>query len=141
VHSEAIYSWRYVCARWPYLRPHRQAMGIVRSRLIASSAVAILTTALLVSAAQAKDCTRETPLPDDVKITPPGANVPADLAGFAGAWTGIWDGEICTALVVEELFANGVARVVYSRGTADTLKLYQPRYWRATGRIADGVLR
>src|SRR5262245_27174873 len=116
-------------------------MGRVRSRLIASSAVAILTTALLVFAAQAKDCTRETPLPDDVKITPPGANVPADLAGFAGAWTGIWDGDICTAFVVEEVFPNGVARVVYSRGTADTLKLYQPRYWRATGRIAEGVLR
>jgi len=27
---------------------------------------------------------------------------------------------LCTALVVEELFANGVARVVYSRGTAET---------------------
>ena len=116
-------------------------MGGLRFRVIGGFAVAFLTTALLVSTAVAKDCIRETPLPADVKLTAPGTNVPPDLARFAGTWSGTWDGDICTALVVEEVFANGVARVVYSRGTAEALKLYQPRYWRATARITDGVLR
>src|SRR5262249_59650162 len=60
---------------------------------------------------------------------------------FAGAWIGSWGGDVCTTLVVEEVFASGVARVVYSRGTAAALKIYQPRYWRVTGRIRDDVLR
>ncbi|PWU24509.1 MAG: hypothetical protein C5B48_05985, partial [Candidatus Rokuibacteriota bacterium] len=109
--------------------------------MIGGLAVSFLTTALLVSTAVAKDCIRETPLPADVNLTAPGANVPPDLARFAGPWSGTWDGDICTALVIEEVFANGVARIVYSRGTAEALKVYQPRYWRVTARIADGVLR
>jgi hypothetical protein len=107
-------------------------MGGLRSRAIAGGAIAILATALLVATAHAMDCVSETPLPADVKLTLPGTNVPADLARFAGAWTGVWDGDVCSALVVEEVFANGVARVVYSRGTSEALKIRQPRYWRAT---------
>ena len=116
-------------------------MGGLRSRVIAGGAIAILATALLVATAHARDCVRETPLPADVKLTSPGTNVPDDRARFAGAWTGVWDGDVCSALVVEEVFANGVARVVYSRGTSEALNIRQPGYWRATGRIADGVLR
>ena len=87
-------------------------MGGLRSRVIAGGAIAILATALLVATAHARDCVRETPLPADVKLTSPGTNVPDDRARFAGAWTGVWDGDVCSALVVEEVFANGVARVV-----------------------------
>src|SRR5262249_57927980 len=117
------------------------AMDGRRSRVLAGFAGVFLATALLASTAVAKDCIRETPLPADVTLTAPPTNLPLDLSGFAGAWSGAWDGDICTALVVEEVLANGVARIVYSRGTAEELKLYQPRYWRATGRIADGGLR
>src|SRR5215475_1505601 len=116
-------------------------MGGRRSRVIAGGAIAILATAPLVATAHARDCVRETPLPADVTLTSPGTNVPADLARLAGAWTGVWDGDACSTLVVEEVFANGVARVVYSHGTSEALKIRQPRYSRATGRIADGVLR
>jgi len=116
-------------------------MGGLRSRVIAGGAIAILATALLVATAHARDCVQETPLPADVKLTSPGTNVPADLARFAGAWTGLWDGDVCSTLVIEEVFGNGVARVVYSRGTSEALNIRQPRSWRATGRIADGVLR
>ena len=116
-------------------------MGGLRSRVIAGGAIAILATALLVATAHARDCVSETPLPADVKLTSPGANVPADRARFAGAWTGVWDGDVCSTLVVEDVFANGVARVVYSRGTSEALNIRQPGSWRATGRIADGVLR
>jgi hypothetical protein len=40
--------------------------------------------------ADAKDCTRATPLPADTTITSPAADVPADLAKFSGAWGGVW---------------------------------------------------
>ena len=48
---------------------------------------------------------------------------------------------LCNVLVVEEVFANGYARVVYSIGTSESLGIGIPTFFRATGRIADGVLR
>src|SRR5262245_3107835 len=94
--------------------------------------------------ASAMECSRTTPLPTDTTITPPGADVPADVARFSGAWGGIWTGRSgaggpCTTLVVEEVFANGYARVVYSIGIFDP-SVRLPRYWRASGRIVNGVL-
>jgi hypothetical protein len=92
----------------------------------------------------AMECSRATPLPTDTTITPPGADVPADVARFSGAWGGIWTGRNgaggpCTTLVIEEVFANGYARVVYSIGVFDP-SVRLPRYWRASGRIVNGVL-
>ena len=94
--------------------------------------------------ASAKECSRATPLPADTTITPAGADVPADLARFSGAWGGVWTnrsgaGGPCTTLVVEEVLANGYARVVYSIGVFDP-HVRLPQYWRASGRIVNGVL-
>src|SRR5262245_5649932 len=94
--------------------------------------------------ARTKGCLRATPLPTDITITPPAADVPADVAGFSGAWGGIWTGPTgaggpCTTLVVEEVFANGYARVVYSIGVFDP-RVRLPRYWRASARIVYSVL-
>src|SRR5262249_1723524 len=86
-----------------------------------------------------------TPLPADVTITPPAADVSADLARFSGAWGGAWtprgggDGP-CGVLLVEEIFVNGYTRVVCSVGASDQVSP-QPRAWRASGRVVDGVLR
>jgi len=65
--------------------------------------------------ASAKECSRTTPLPADTTITPPGADVPADVARFSGAWGDVWTdrtgaGGSCTTLVVEEVLANAYAR-------------------------------
>src|SRR6185503_6936745 len=94
--------------------------------------------------ASAKECSRATPLPADTTITPAGADVPADLARFSGAWGGVWTnlsgvGGPCTTLVVEEVLANGYARVIYSIGVFDP-HVRLPQYWRASGRIVNGVL-
>jgi hypothetical protein len=62
-------------------------------------------------------------------------------------WTGPWKDQtsggdaLCHALVFEEVFPNGYARVIYGHGTYEGGKIRQPDFWRATGRIVDGVLR
>ena len=48
---------------------------------------------------------------------------------------------LCHTLVVEEVLANGYAQVIYSIGTYAAWNIRQPNFWRATGRIVDGVLR
>ena len=94
--------------------------------------------------ASSKECSRATPLPSDTTITPAGADVPAEVARFSGAWGGVWTnrsgvGGPCTTLVVEEVLANGYARVIYSIGVFDP-HVRLPQYWRASGRIVNGVL-
>lgn len=90
-----------------------------------------------------KECLSATPLPADITITPPGQDVPKDIATFSGAWGGVWGrttaGGPCATLVIEEVLADGYARVVYSIGVFEP-HLRMPRYWRASGRIRDGVL-
>src|SRR5881409_3159552 len=76
----------------------------------------------------ARECHRETPLPADVRLIAPGPQVPEAVARFAGVW-------------VEEVFANGFARVLYSHGASLALNVPLPGFWRVTGRIVDGALR
>ena len=107
----------------------------------------MLTLALAPPAAAAtKDCRHSTPLPDDVRLRAPTPDVPADVARFAGSWSGVWldpGGEevLCQTLIVEEVLPNGYARIVHSRGSYPGWNLSHPTSWRATGRVADGVLR
>ena len=92
---------------------------------------------LSAQAAAAKECHRETPMPADVRLGAPGPEVPEVIARFAGAWVGAWQPSgipgamyqlgrllvgrgrfaLCHTLVVEEVFANGYARVIFSYGT------------------------
>jgi hypothetical protein len=66
----------------------------------------------------------DVPLPADMKIVPPGKDVPPAIAAFSGKWTGEWGAgpgprAIFTTkhvLVVEELTATG-ATIIYAYGT------------------------
>jgi hypothetical protein len=91
----------------------------------------------------AKDCHRETPVPTNARLITPGPEIPAAVAQFAGVWGGVWEdsGELCHTLVVEEIFANGYARVIYSVDTSLVLNMRLPAFLRVTGRIVDGTLR
>jgi hypothetical protein len=103
----------------------------------------MLGLALGTQAAAAKECQRETPLPAEVQLVAPAPEVPEALARFAGVWTGEWEGSggLCHTLVVEEVLANGFARVTSSAGTSVSLNIPLPGFFRVTGRIVDGVLR
>jgi hypothetical protein len=110
------------------------------------AAMVFVAVVLGAAAADAKSCLRETPLPPDTRITPPAADVPADVARFAGAWAGAFKDEAnadaaCHTLVVEEVFANGYARVIFSGGPHEPWGVRLPLLERATGRVVDGVLR
>jgi Beta-lactamase len=95
-------------------------------------------------AAAAKECHRETPLPSDVRLIAPGSEVPEAAARFAGAWTGAWRDKgreaLCHTLVVEEVLANGYARVILSHGSSADWDVRLPNFWYITGRIIDGAL-
>src|SRR5438067_2498686 len=56
------------------------------------------------------------PIPDDAAIVaaPPGA--PDAARRFLGAWAGAWDDALKAILIVEEVRADGTARVVYAVG-------------------------
>jgi hypothetical protein len=106
----------------------------------------VLMLAVVPASAAALDCRGATPLPDDLKIVPAAADAPASAARFAGAWSGAWrdsrgNDAQCNTLVIEEVHANGYARVVYSVGASPTTGSGTPSFWRMTGRHVDGVLR
>jgi hypothetical protein len=108
--------------------------------------VALIVGLTAAARAEGKDCQSDTMLPSDVRVTIPGADVPASAARFSGTWNGLWkdkdrDDGLCRTLVVEEVLPNGFARVVYSHGTYEGWKVRQPNFWRASGRVVDGVLR
>ena len=80
------------------------------------------------------------------RLIPAGPDVPGAVARFAGAWAGALTtptsaDTLCHTLVVEEVFSNGFVRVIYTHRTHEGLKILEPQFWRATGRVVDGVLR
>jgi hypothetical protein len=125
---------------WPMLQ-HGFTIG--HYLWVVSAVVAGLT--LSTQATAAKECARETPVPADVRLIAPGPEVPEALARFAGVWIGAWldkgNEALCHTLVVEQVHANGFARVIFSEGTYVDWNIRLPDVWRVTGRIVDGELR
>jgi len=83
-------------------------------------------------------CISETPLPDDLKLLEPGPNVPKNVSQFAGKWmNGNWNGELCGALVVNNVTSEGDAEVIYSWGHGISAAA---NYVTVDGKIKDGTL-
>jgi predicted dienelactone hydrolase len=80
------------------------------------------------------------PLPDDLELTPPGKDVPSELATFAGVWGGDrWDGVLPHALAVEKIEADGSAKVVFAWGTDRAAQLTH-EWVRLDARVTGGRL-
>jgi hypothetical protein len=79
-------------------------------------------------------------LPPEVRIEPPGPEVPAPIAAFSGVWAGgAWDGVLPHVLIVEQVSATGEAAVISRWG--DALDWQMTRgYTRVQGRIDQGRL-
>jgi hypothetical protein len=86
-------------------------------------------------------CARaQVPLPPDLSIETPGSSVPAEDAAFSGAWgNGAWSGNIPTALIVEQIAADGTAEAIYARGAAEHPEV-GAGWRRMQGRIKDHCL-
>jgi dienelactone hydrolase len=109
-------------------------------RAIGAAGVLIAATLghALCEPARAQDLT--IPLPADLTVESPSADVPVSLARFAGAWArGAWDGVLAHVLVVEAVDASGRARVVYALGDAADGSVTRG-YRRTTGRIVADLL-
>ncbi len=79
-------------------------------------------------------------LPPEVRVVPPGPDVPRELASFSGWWAGVWDGVLPHVLVVEELTHEPAgALVVYAWRNAPQWGVR--RGWvRVRGRFSRGEL-
>jgi hypothetical protein len=123
---------------------HTLQHGFTTGRQLWLVVALALGLTLSTQAAAAKECARETPLPAEVHLIAPGSELPEGVARFAGIWSGeavAERGGLCTTLVVEEVLANGYARVIVSVGTSATLDEPLPWFLRATGRVVDGDLQ
>jgi len=56
----------------------------------------------------------EVPLPKDINIVAPSANLPKEIAAFSGKWAGKWDGVQGSVLIVEEI-NDKEARIILSQ--------------------------
>jgi len=95
---------------------------------------------ILVLSGTASAQTTTIPMPADLKVDPPAADVPANIAGFIGAWArGAWDGVLPHVLVVEIVDSTGRAQVVYALGDFAVANVTRG-YRRVTGRIIGDLL-
>jgi dienelactone hydrolase len=80
------------------------------------------------------------PLPQDVRIVVPGANIPAQAAAFSGVWAGgAWDGLLPHLLIVENIATTGGASVIYSTADAPDMNS-KASSSRVQGKIENGRL-
>jgi hypothetical protein len=131
--------------------PQRKFLSGWRRWMMVACAVGLLivgdlSLVLWPQATIARDCRQETPLPKDVRLVAPGADVPEAIARFAGVWTGTteWGPDAapeCHTLIVEEMLPNGYARLIFSYETFADSNSPLPKFLRVTGRVVDGALR
>src|SRR5262249_4472168 len=80
------------------------------------------------------------PMPPDLKLNLPAANLRANVARFVGAWArGVWDGVLPHVLVVEAVDSTGGAQVVYAVGDSGEANATRG-YRRVTARIVGDLL-
>src|SRR5262252_7880029 len=81
------------------------------------------------------------PLPEDVQVVAPAADVPRDIAAFSGTWAGRWANTLDHVLVVEKIEGRNVT-FIYSWGVAPAWNITTPGFVRVTGTVDEGgILR
>jgi hypothetical protein len=78
----------------------------------------------------------QVPLPSDVSIVAPSADMRKDIASFSGKWAGKWSGNLDAILIVEEITPEK-AKVVYAWGDAPSWNL-RNGYSRHEATVAIG---
>lgn len=70
------------------------------------------------------------PMPPDLRIIPPPADVPPERAAFSGVWVGRWDNVLDTGLAVDEITSSRVS-AVYAWGVAPSWNINRAGWVRA----------
>lgn len=70
-------------------------------------------------------------------VVPPAPEVPPEARMFSGVWLGVWGGDLCGALIVEDVKSDGTATTIYAIGS-NGINAKQRRRW--VGRIVNGTL-
>jgi hypothetical protein len=78
----------------------------------------------------------QVPLPNDVTVTAPGAEVRRNLAAFSGRWTGKWSGVLDSVFIVESI-DNEHAEIIYAWGDAPQWNT-QKGYWKTVAKVLPG---
>ena len=80
------------------------------------------------------------PLPENIIVVPPGADVPDEVAAFSGTWVGQWAQSVDHVLVVTKIEGRKVT-FIYSVGLAAAQGI-SPKYWTLHGTVDEsGVLQ
>ena len=110
---------------------------VVNGRLLDRTAL----DALLAQAEAAATQSYVPPIPQDVNVVAPEADVPRGVAAFSGKWAGLWANTLDHVLVVEKIDGRNVT-FIYSWGVAPAWNITTPGFERVTGTVDDGgVLR
>ena len=72
-------------------------------------------TVLVLTACASGESVRPLPVPYNVVITSPAADLTPELASFSGTWEGVWDGVVPARFIVERIDSTS-ARVAYVWG-------------------------
>jgi hypothetical protein len=96
----------------------------------------------LLPLAHAQQGTGAVPLPADVRVVPPDAAAPAEIARFSGAWEGSWNGALPTILVVQKIdHKQNRADLLYAVGVNTGANVNSSAWIRLEGRFEGGVLK
>jgi hypothetical protein len=81
----------------------------------------------------------DVPLPDQIEIVEPAAEVPDNVRKFLGRWEGKWGTELNHIFIVTSVSASGAAEAIYAYG--DAPKWNVERDWhRVRGTISGNKL-
>jgi dienelactone hydrolase len=80
------------------------------------------------------------PLPTQLEIKPPAADVPSPIARFHGAWVGTWGDDLRHVLVVESVTPDGQAAVVFADADSSSSSVWA-NWQRIEATIGESGLR
>ena len=101
------------------------------------AAIPLILSAALIAACQTTGGFQPAPLPSNVAIEQPAADIAPEFATYSGTWRGKWGGSLDTYLVVEDVDPP-TADVIYAWGTNRNVE--RPGWMRRTGRFNDNEL-
>jgi len=79
---------------------------------------------------------KNVPLPQEIEILPPSSDLPPGVAAFSGRWEGVWEGELESILIVEEIDSQR-AKVIYAWGDAPRWRT-DKGYYRYVAKVIPG---